>query len=351
MLENVLIRADGSKDIGMGHINRALIISNYLATTKGSFCTLITKISDSTKIFLESKLEFDNKFLNVIWIPEHTTLDEEIEFILNFQKSNATSFFVIDLLEESRPQNYVNSFKNKKIKIMLFSDSSKADNSYCDYFINGNPCLDANSFADNKYNIKRFCGIENFIMSENHIFHEANDPSKLKKYRLLVTIGATDHNNILFKVLRSLDKVKKEHEIEVLVVASDAAGYSEDLKNILKSSTFDSNLKINLKCLSEVWEMADIAITAGGNTLFERVAAGLPGMTVTQLARQSKISERFEELDVNTHIGFGPDLELDFISNRVNNFLSNKEAQRNQFLNCKRFFKNSPLDNIFLNFS
>ena len=97
--------------------------------------------------------------------------------------------------------------------------------------------------------------------------------------------------------------------------------------------------------------MADIAITAGGNTLFERVAAGLPGMTITQLERQSKISKRFEELDINTHIGFGPDLELDFISNCVNNFLSNKEAQRNQFLNCKRFFKNSPLDNIFLNFS
>ena len=132
------------------------------------------------------------------------------------------------------------------------------------------------------------------------------------------------------------------------MVVSKAAGYLKNLQNILKSRNYDSNLKIDLNCLSEAWGKADIAITAGGNTLFERVAAGLPGMTITQLARQSKIAQRFEELELNRHIGFGPDLESDFISSSISNFLSNKDAQINQFINCKKYFKTCPLDNIFL---
>ena len=45
------------------------------------------------------------------------------------------------------------------------------------------------------------------------------------------------------------------------------------------------------------------AITAGGNTLFERICAGVPGLTINQLDRQDGFADMFELLNVNINLG------------------------------------------------
>ena len=55
------------------------------------------------------------------------------------------------------------------------------------------------------------------------------------------------------------------------------------------------------------WNQYKFAITAGGNTVFERIAAGVPGMTINQLLRQNQFSDFFALKGLNTNLGMWND--------------------------------------------
>ena len=68
-----------------------------------------------------------------------------------------------------------------------------------------------------------------------------------------------------------------------------------------KHSNKDTEIEIHLdvESLFFYWQTCGLAITAGGNTLFERIASGIPGATICQLQRQMEIANSFENFKVN----------------------------------------------------
>ena len=66
----------------------------------------------------------------------------------------------------------------------------------------------------------------------------------------------------------------------------------------------------NCSSLAPVWSKYLFAITAGGNTLFERICAGVPGLTINQLDRQNGFAQIFEDLHVNINLGLWSDFQF-----------------------------------------
>jgi spore coat polysaccharide biosynthesis predicted glycosyltransferase SpsG len=54
---------------------------------------------------------------------------------------------------------------------------------------------------------------------------------------------------------------------------------------------------------------AKVSITASGNTLFERVAYGVPGLSVAQFPRQDRIGWAFQNMGLTKHLGLGTEVE------------------------------------------
>ena len=68
-MNHVLIRADGSKDIGMGHINRCYLFATYLENIYNLKIILLTKQDISTRRFLSNK----KQLLETIYLsPEYS---------------------------------------------------------------------------------------------------------------------------------------------------------------------------------------------------------------------------------------------------------------------------------------
>ena len=161
-----------------------------------------------------------------------------------------------------------------------------------------------------------------------------------------MTLGGTDHNDLLFEVFDALKEISPSVISKVIYVISNASGYVGRFEKLVAMDA-RSELLVDVACLSEVWDLCDVAVTAGGNTLFERIAAGVPGMTITQLERQEEIATKFDLLGLNRHIGFGPALSGNDISKRLLNFLSDSAAQISQNRNAAELYKESPLNLIY----
>ena len=157
MNKNILIRADGSKSIGMGHLNRAILIINYLLKTYSLKSTLLTKNNISAIDFL------GNKISDIITIPESLSITNEIIFINNLLKKNY-SLLILDILENDIDISYTDGLKITKKPILAITDDSFKRQIDVDVVVNGNPLQKDNFYPKSP---TMYCvGPKYFIMDE-----------------------------------------------------------------------------------------------------------------------------------------------------------------------------------------
>ena len=323
-MSKVIIRADGSKDIGMGHLNRCALIANYLQLTKNIGSVIVTINNPEAKSFIEKKLNKTEIFY-IDDLSEHSGLSE-IKDIVNTEN---ISIIILDLLEHNLTNYYLNILKKNQLPIAAISDDSEYREIDVDLILNGNP--NQEQFNYSRCMGKYLTGPSYFIMDPayaNSIIHKKN-----KGTRVLVTLGGSDHNNLIFKVLPVL--IDSSIISEVIIITSQSTGYLYKLKNIL--NTLNGNIKLysDVESLVTYWGICDVALTAGGNSLFERIASGIPGATICQLTRQMEIADKFEKIGVNKNIGFGPDLSNLDIKKVVNEFMNDKLEHASQIKKCR----------------
>ncbi len=323
-MSKVLIRADGSKDIGMGHLNRCALIANYFLLSKNIESIIVTKNNPEAKIFIENKLN-KTEICYIDDLSEHSGLSE-IKDIVNTKN---ISIIILDLLEHNLTNYYLDILKNNQLPIAAITDDSEYREIDVNLILNANP--NQEQFNYSKCMGKYLIGPSYFIMDSTYadnIIHK-----KDKGIRVLVTLGGSDHNNLIFKVLPVL--IDSSIISEVIIITSQSTGYLDELKNLLM--TLDENIKLyyDVESLVKYWGICDVALTAGGNTLFERIASGIPGATICQLTRQMEIADKFEQIGVNKNIGFGPELSNVDIKKVVYEFINDKFEHASQIKKCR----------------
>lgn len=334
-MKKILIRADGSKDIGMGHINRCCLVANYLFEECGIESVMIIRNNDAVKSFLSNK--FNASIVH--YIPQSFSITDEQACIRQYINSEYIALILLDLLEVNLSKEYLIRLYENKIPIAAISDDSEYREIDVDVILNGNPNqlkFDYSS-AKGKYLI----GPEFFIM-------DAAYAEKIKTHRILsssvlLTLGGCDHNNLIFGVLNAL--IDSPSVNEIVIITSMSTGYYDDLVNWVEHKNKNKKIKLfhDVESLEPYWDKCDIAITAGGNTLFERIASGLPGATICQLPRQIEIANKFQEIGVNLNLGYGPDIGGDDLKCLINDFIANKGEHTKQRNTCRKIINGNGI--------
>jgi len=321
MPKTVLIRADGSKSMGLGHISRACLISNMLQQSFGLEPKLITRKNLSSEYFIRER------GIDTILLPEESSVEDEILFFRRFAEKESPSLFILDILDHDINVFYTKAIRELDCPVIAITDDSQHRVIDADVIINGNPSQLGQDYSGESG--RYLVGSKYFIMDSKYESIEAKEPEGDVE-NILLTFGGSDHNNLLFRVLDIIEGMKRE--LSVMVVASKASGYVKRLQEYLKRLTIPTQLFVDVKSLVPFWEQCDIAITAAGNTLFERIATRLPGATLCQLDRQMEIADRFESLDVNINLGSGENISDDILSKRISDFIDNREIHHLQYL-------------------
>lgn len=315
-----LIRADGSKAIGMGHIKRAGIIADMLKEQFGIRSKLIMKEDEAAKNFA------NRKDLETIVIPQDANHKEEIESLDKIVEKERPSLFVLDVLENDTDDFYMSSLRKFNLPIAAVTDDSKRRIIDADIVLNGNPCQIGQDYSDQKG--EYLVGPMYFLMESSYADTKVKEPVQDIK-RVLLTFGGSDHNNLLFRILDVFKRLRPD--LSFLIISSEATGYLSKLKEHIDQLDIDTELLIDVESLLPFWGQCDLAITAGGNTLFERIATRLPGATLCQLPRQTEIADRFESLGVNVNLGFGPEVSDEVLYKRLRDFLDDRQNHRSQY--------------------
>lgn len=301
---NICIRADGSPQIGMGHIMRCLSLAKefrkmgctvyFLSKYKEGISKIISedfqvielkseRVSDKTGLFYGSSIELEKEILEINLFTKRYDID-----LVIIDSYNITKDYFITL----------KTFINK----VAYIDDINSFSYPVDFLINGNITGEYLKYIKYYEHETTLLGIEyNLIRDEFKDLPKRKVNEKINE--IMITTGGSDPYNISVKLLKILLKQEKYHLLKINIIVADGFNNKQELKNI---SETNSNVVIyeSVQSMSRIMLNCDFAISAGGSTLYELCACGTPTLAFIMAENQKFIVEKMTELGFVDSLGW-----------------------------------------------
>lgn len=253
----VLVYANGSSSMGIGHIMRTLAISRELKK-RNALITYITDKSDESSINLIKSYGF-----RVV----------QIDSILKFLSENNVKKYDVGIVDSyDIEENSILKFYNICKKVVYIDDLMKFKNYNMDILINTSiEALNKNYIGKSK----KLLGPKYAILRDEFKDLEYKKlNSKVKN--ILITLGGGDIDNITKEIIDIL--LVNYKNMKLNIVLGNSYKYKEFM---LENYKYDNvNFYMNVKNMKDLMIENDIAISAGGNTLYELCVCGISTFAV-----------------------------------------------------------------------
>lgn len=320
------IRTDSNNIIATGHVMRCLSIANMMRKN-GEDCIFITADSYSNELINSNG--FETICLNSKW----NELDEELEALINIIKDRKIQKLLIDSYAVTK--NYLITLK--KYTKLIYIDDINLFTYPVDLLINYSGTYKQFKYNEQYKNMqtKLLLGYDYVPLREE--FHNINILLRENVKQILFTMGGTDQNNITAKFIENIIKSKIYNNIVFHIVVGS---FNENLEVLNELIANYSNIKLhyNVKKISEIMRKCDIAISAGGTTLLELCACGIPTISFTIADNQI---EGTQNLSDNNIIMYAGDARKDivkmlkWINNCIYELCSDYELRQKYSANMK----------------
>lgn len=279
----VYILANGNKEIGMGHVMRSLSLAEAFRE-RGHFVSFFSKYSLGIEIIKSKNFDVQNlENIDVV----HLKFDSlKIPDVIVVDSYDVTVEFFVKL--------------KKCTKCLVYIDDLNAFFYPVDMIVNGTASA-INMLYGNSQSAKLLLGLQyNLLRKEfsNLPKREAREDIK----DILITTGNSDPAHMTEKVLQIFIRDEKYAKLKFQVIVGD--GFEDDIWReygiINHPSVFlhhkpDNMARIMMGC--------DIAVTAGGSTLYELAACGVPAIVFAYAENQVPQAEAMGQKKLIWYLG------------------------------------------------
>jgi UDP-2,4-diacetamido-2,4,6-trideoxy-beta-L-altropyranose hydrolase len=293
---NIVIRADGSREIGTGHIVRCLTLATAVVS-RGARATFITRnlpselaqeIKDSGHALLEMQGPFD----------QAQDADETRGLI---SKSGSTpEWLVVD--HYGVDAEWEKNLRSSARKIAVIDDLANRPHD-CDLLFDQNFYLDPDAryrglVSESAELILGPCYAllrEQFYRERRSLRIRTGEVSKI-----LVFFGGADSTGETLKVLEALAQMRPSFKTDIIIGKLNPHAAQIEVQ-ISKLSGVD--LHCGVKDMAGFMAQADISLGAGGSTTWERCFLGLPTITLQVADNQQELTLALAQQGVIRDLG------------------------------------------------
>lgn len=251
-----LILSEGSKKIGFGHITRSIAIAQG-ALKLNHQVELIINGDDSTTALLDSLVKdviYDNWLIN-----SRNHQYEDYDFVI-------VDSYLANL-------DHYNFIKNRT-QLVCIDDNNRL-NYPCNYLINGS--IGANQISYNYSSYTKLLLGTQYTPLRKQFWNSSKKIIKKNITNVLITFGGSDIKELSPFVVKSI--ISQYPGINITVVVGN--GFSNHNKEMLRNY---SGIKLinnpSASNMSQLLFSTDLAISAGGQTLYELGKLGVPTIAI-----------------------------------------------------------------------
>jgi len=299
----VLYRADGSPEIGTGHIIRGLILRRRLESL-GAQVRFVTRDLP----WGARKLRQAN--CDVVVIPADADQRAETDAVRHTLKTAPVDVCVMDVLETSDAQT--RAVKDVGCRLVCLDDVGPGRLN-ADAIVNVlevEPARDALA----ERGIALYEGPEYAALPEEYAqsgIAEREIPAKVR--HIVITLGGADPAGLAPKAARAAKRALENRQApiilaqpHVLLLVGPASQQREEVERAVRGAEACFTLTTSLPSLFPALRQADVGVIAGGLTMHEALAVGLPCIALCQPVRhQAQLAERFADQGAMLTLGPG----------------------------------------------
>lgn len=306
----LLIRADANRTIASGHIQRCLSIADAIVQR------------DVEVVFVSSEAEAKQvlagkKYQCIILENDYREKDNEIPLLVELiQKEKADGILVdsyeitddyLSQLAKECPLAYIATMKNIEFSGKLL--------------INYTQYSKQKYFEDKYYEIQK----KGFLLQgERYVplrseFQNIPQRTRKRMEKILITTGGSDPDNMVYDIVKECIEHKSMQSMQYTIVVGNYFQHVDKLEELAKRCS-KVELKCNVKNMSELMKTHDVAVSAGGTTLFELCACGLPTVSFAMADNQIPMTTYFEEKGIIPYAGDERKNKAEVIQKVVNQF-------------------------------
>lgn len=303
---SIYIWVESGKKIGMGHVNRCLVIAEELKL-KG-FQVLFLVNDDPVVITRVNDEGFQCKIASLETFLQNGVIEKNGNIVIIDKKKTVTV-----LIKQLRTAGY---------KVILLDNvtTARLDSDMVIYpaaiFVND---LDWDGFIGKVYYGADYVPIaRSFITAKPRLNQIGGHPP----YRILVTMGGSDSNHLTRKVVSSL--LEFNGPIHLDVVIGPAFSHDSELEKIEHKRYDNISFIRNNNDLSFLMAESYMAITALGTTLYELAYMEIPALIIANYREDERDMNAFKKLGTALPLGYHEDVTSDTIRHAVETLINDK---------------------------
>lgn len=321
------IRVDANTEIASGHVMRCVSIA-YAMKNVGTEFIFITADEYTRKIIS------NNGFKVICLHSQWNNLDMEIEPLVNVIQDLMIDKLIIDSYYVTK-EYFKQLMEHTKV---VYIDDLNLFQYPIAMIVN--------------YNIyyERFCYPEMYSETDTQLllgcdyaplraeFKLVTPSFREEVKKVLITTGGTDNYNVAGKLLKKIVEEKLFNGIEFHVVVGAFNIHVDYIENLIENNKHITIYK-NVKKISELMKDCDIAITAGGSTMYELCACGTAAICFSFADNQLYGVKGFEEEDLMYYAGDMRDLDIDCTANIIlfiQKYIENPKLREERIVNTRK---------------
>lgn len=298
----IYIRADMNGQIATGHIMRCLSIADALIVA-GESVTFI--LADEQAVDLLKQRGYDAIVLHTEW----NQMEKELPALSHVIEKNQIKKLLIDSYQVT--PTYLSEV-SRLVTTFYMDDLNKFD-----YPVNAVICY-ANYYKKFHYKMndrKTECLLGTKYVPLKKSFWDCKPKNiSTKAEKILILTGGSDPYNVSGQLLNAMNKDEFK-SIDVI-----CGRYNTNYNALAELYRKYKNIKFHraINNVEEYMQKADIAISAGGTTLYELCACGMPTISYAFADNQLDNVKQFQEDGL---IDYAGDARIDDIAENVNQYL------------------------------
>jgi spore coat polysaccharide biosynthesis predicted glycosyltransferase SpsG len=301
----ILIRVDGSRKLGFGHLYRSLAIAQNIHSHEVIF---VTRSDDG--------YQFGHQFLSQHHYPMVNV--ESNEHFLELMSELKPDIVINDILDTS--VEYMEKLKDFGVFVVNFEDLGEG-NRYANLVIND---LYPDVFPQENH----WYGVEYAILNPNFEMIKPREEPNGKVDNILLAYGGTDPSNLTIKAMDAIKQIGYDGVTNIVI----GPGHSnkEGVENLAKEMSGKVRIVQNVKNMAALMKKANLALTSAGRTVTELMVVGVPTIAMCQNMREMRHNHASSNFGV-VNLGLGKSITSDVLAEHITMFLEDENLRRDMY--------------------
>lgn len=318
----LLVRADASSAIGVGHVMRCLALAQTWQEAGGSALFAMAEGAEA----LGERLAAEGM---AVWpLPVQVGSAEDARQTLTLAEREQADWLALDGYRFDA--EYQRQLAQGQSRLLMLDDFGQASHYCADLVLNQNAHADAAFYPSREATTELLLGLDYVLLRREFRQHPPQPKNLSQSARhLLLTLGGGDPDNLTGRIIEELSRIDLPG-LETIAVVGASNPHRSRLEALCSASDRPLQLRSNVADMTELYDWADLAVTGGGSTLWELAYLGVPALTLILAANQEPSSWQLDRLGAIQCLGAPQRLPPGAIAASISELCVDRDKRRHQ---------------------